>query len=185
MMIKSIKLIRHATIHQPVVLPNTSQEPKVLGQNIQSRVLSTCTVTGEKGDKTLSFVPSDLFFQGNEIEKDVHPRGEKGDGNHSSALGSTHDEDQKYWLKSTEKYNDVVEDRPKVLSSMALPTKIFWEKLLRADKLKPKKESGQLPANCGSLKTKRLNKEDWVTLGTKFADCKLQLVQILQPFLLI
>ena len=85
MMIKSSKLARHATIHQPGVLPNASQEPKVLGQNIESRVLSTCTDTGEKSDKTLSFAPSDLFCQGNEIEKDVHPRGEKGDGNHSSA----------------------------------------------------------------------------------------------------
>ena len=102
MMIKSSKLARHATIHQPGVLPNGSQEPKVLGQNIESRVLSTCTDTGEKSDKALSFAPSDLFFQGNEIKKDVHPRGEKRDGNHSSASGSTHDEDQKYWLKSTE-----------------------------------------------------------------------------------
>lgn len=67
---------------------------------------------------------------------------------------------------------------------MALATEIFWEKLLRADKLKSK-ESGKLPANCGFLKTKRFNKEDWVTLGTKLADCKLQEVQILQPFLLI
>ena len=80
------------------VLPNTSQESMVLGQATQSRVPPTCTDTGEKGDRTLPLAASSLLFQGNEIQKDVHPRCEKEDNNHSSASDGTYDEDQKYWL---------------------------------------------------------------------------------------
>ena len=48
------------------------------------------------------------------IQKDLHPRSQKEDDNHFSASGSTHDEDRKYWLQSTEEYNDVVEVGPEV-----------------------------------------------------------------------
>ena len=112
----------------------------VLGQTTQIRVLPTCTVTAEKGDKTLSLAVSNLFIQGhkNDIQKDLYPRSAKEDDNHSSSSGSTHDEDQKYWPQSTEEYDDVVEVGPEVSSSMALATKIFWEKPLSEDKLKSK-----------------------------------------------
>ena len=72
----------------------------VLGQTAQTRVPPTCTDTGEKGDETLSLAASNLIFQGNEneTEKVVYPGSVNGDDNHSSASGSTHDEDQKYWL---------------------------------------------------------------------------------------
>ena len=99
------------------------------GQATQSRAPSTCTDTREKDDETLSLANSSLFFQGNdEIKQDVHPRCEKEDDNHSSASVST------YWLHSTEEYNDTVEVRPEVSSSMALATKSFWEKPLSEDK---------------------------------------------------
>ena len=54
----------------------------------------------EKGDEALSLAVSNLFFQGNEneIQKDVYPRSAKEDDNHSNVSGSTHNEDQKYWL---------------------------------------------------------------------------------------
>ena len=44
-----------------------------------------------------SLAASDLFFQGNEneIQKVVYSRSAKKDDTHSSASGSTHDEDQK------------------------------------------------------------------------------------------
>ena len=100
------------------------------------------------------------------IQKDVHPRSQKEDDNHFSASGSTHDEDRKYWLQSTEEYNDVVEVGPQVSPSMASATKIFWEKPLSADKLKSKIQSGKLPANCRFMKRK------WC----KLQDCKLQKV---------
>ena len=69
----------------------------------------------------MSLAAPNLFFQGNEneIQKDVYPRGAKEDDNHSSASGSIHDEDQKYWLQSTEGYDDVVEDGSEISSSMA------------------------------------------------------------------
>ena len=84
----------------------------------------------------------------------VHPRSKKEDGNRSIALGSTHNEDQKYWLQSTEEYNDVVGDRPKVSLSMASARKSFWENSVSADKLNSKIVSGKLPANCGFMKQK-------------------------------
>ena len=72
----------------------------VSGQTTETRVLPTCTdtVAGEKGGETLSLAASNLFFQGNEneVQKVVHSRSAKEYGNHSSASGSTHDEDQKY-----------------------------------------------------------------------------------------
>ena len=110
---------------------------------------------------------SNLLFQSNEIQKDVLPRCEKEDDNHSSASGSTHDEDQKYWRQSTEEYNDVVVVGPEISSSIASATKIFWEKPLSEDKLKSKIESGKLPANCGFMKTKRCNKSG-LHWGTEF-----------------
>ena len=60
----------------------------------------THALTMEKGDETLSLAVSNLFFQGNEneIQKDVYPRSAKEDDNHSNVSGSTHNEDQKYWL---------------------------------------------------------------------------------------
>ena len=60
----------------------------------------TRALTMEKGDEALSPAVSNLFFQGNEneIQKDVYPRSAKEDDNHSNVSGSTHDEDQKYWL---------------------------------------------------------------------------------------
>ena len=98
----------------------------VLGQTAQSRVPPTCTDTGKKGEEALSLAASNLFFQSkDEIKKDAHPHSEKEDDNHSSASGSTYDEDQKCWLQSTEEYNDVVEVGPEV-SSMASATNIFW-----------------------------------------------------------
>ena len=118
------------------VLPNTSQTPMVSCQTTQSRVPPTCTDAGEKGDETLPLAASSLFFQGNEIQKDVHPSGEKEDENYSSASGSTHDEDRKYWLQSTEEYNDVVEVGPEVSPSMASATKIFCEKPLKCRQIK-------------------------------------------------
>ena len=109
----------------------------------------------------------------------VHLRSEKEDGNRSSALGSTHNEGQKYWLQSTEEYNDVVEDRPKVSLSMASARKSFWENSVSADKLDSKIESGKLHANCGFMKTKGSYTEVWVTLGNQIRsqDCKLLEVQ--------
>ena len=49
------------------------------GQSTQSRVPPTSTDTGEKSDETISLAASNLFFQGNEIQKEVHPRSEKQD----------------------------------------------------------------------------------------------------------
>ena len=82
--------------------------------------------TQEKSDETLSLAASNLFFQSNEILKDVHPCRKKND-NHSSTTDSKYDEDQKYWhwLQSIEEYNNVVEDGPEVSSSMISATKIF------------------------------------------------------------
>ena len=113
----------------------------------------------------MSLAASNLFFQDND--------------SHSSASGSTHDEDQKYWLQSTEEYDDVVEVGPEISSSMASATKVFWEKPLSEDRLKSKIESDKLPANCGFIKTKQCNIEVWVTLGDQVhsQDCKLQEVQ--------
>ena len=129
----------------------------------------------------MSVAASNLFFQGNEneIQKDIYPRSAKEDDNHSSASGSTHDEDQKYWLQSTEEYDDVKEVGPEVSSSMASVTKIFLDKPLSEDKLRSKVESGKLPENCRLMKTKRCNTEVWVTLGDRIRsqDCKLQEVQ--------
>ena len=67
-------------------------------QSNQSRVPPTCNDTGEKGDDTLSLAASNLFFQSNEneIQKVVYARSAKENDNHSSASGSTHDEDKKY-----------------------------------------------------------------------------------------
>ena len=134
------------------VLSNTSEKPMVLGQTTQtqSRVPPKCTDTGERGYETLSLAASNLFFQGNknEVQKDVFPSGAKEDDNHSSASGSKHNEDQKYWLQSTEEYDDVTKVGPEVLSSMASATKTFWEKSLIEGKLKSKIESGKLHANC-------------------------------------
>ena len=153
----------------------------VFGQTTQSRVSPTCTDTGEKNDEILSLAASNLFFQGdeNEIQKVVYPGSAKEDENNSSASGSTHDEDRKYWLQSTEEYDDDVEVGPEVSSSMASATKIFWEKSLSEDKLKSKIESGKLPANSGFIKTKRCTTEVWVTLGDQIRslDYKLQKVQ--------
>ena len=150
-------------------------------QTAQSRIPPMCTNTGEKGDETLSLAASNLLFQGNEnkIQKYVQLHNEKEDGNISSASGSTHDEDQKYWLQSAEEYNDVVKIGTKVSSSMASATKIFSEIPLSEDKLKSKIESGKLPVNCGFMETKRCNTEVWVTMGDQIRsqDFKLQEVQ--------
>ena len=62
----------------------------------------------------MSLATSNIFSQGNEIQKDVHPCSEKKDGSHLSALASTHDEDHKYCLQSTEEYNDIVVGGPEV-----------------------------------------------------------------------
>ena len=70
----------------------------------------TCTDTaGGKCDETLSLAASNLFFQGNEneVQNVVHSHSAKEDDNHSSASRSAHDEDQKYWLHSTEEYDDI------------------------------------------------------------------------------
>ena len=99
-------------------------------------------------DNTLPLAVSNLFFQGNEMMK-----------------WSAKDEDKKYWLQSTEEYNDVVEDGPEVSPSMASTTKIFWEKPFTADKLKSKPESGKLPTSCRFMKIKQCNTKVWVTLG--------------------
>ena len=74
--------------------------------NTSHKVPPTCTDSGEKGDEALSLAASNLFFQGNEneIRKVVHSRSAKENHNHSSASGSTHDADQKYWFQSTEEY---------------------------------------------------------------------------------
>ena len=83
----------------------------------------------------MSLATSNLFFQGDEtkIQKVVYLRCAKEDDNHSSASGSTHDEDQKYWLQSTEEYNDVVEAGHEISFFMASATKIFWKKPLSED----------------------------------------------------
>ena len=109
------------------VLPITSQKHVVLCQTGQSRVPPTCTDTGEKGGEKFSLATSNLYLQSNEneIQKDVHPRSANENDNHSSTSGNTHDEDQKYWLQSTEEYNDVVKVRPEVSSSMASATKVI------------------------------------------------------------
>ena len=114
-----------------------------------------------------------------EIQKVVYSHSAKEDDNHSSASGSTHDEEKKYWLQSTEEYNDVMEDESEILSSMASATKTFWAKPLSKGKLKSKIESGNLPANCGFMKTKSCNTVVWVTLGdqVRSQSCKLQEVQ--------
>ena len=106
-----------------------------------------------------SLAASDLFFQGNEneIQKVVYSCSAKKDDTHSSASGSTHDEDQKYWLQCTEEYDCVVEVGPEVTSSMVSATKISWEKPVSEVKLEFKTESGKLPANCKFMKTKRCN----------------------------
>ena len=88
-----------------------------MGQTTQTSIPPTCTNgTGEKSDETLSLAASNLFFQGNEneIQKVVYSRSGKEDDNYSIASGSTHDEDQKYWLQSTEEYDGVVEVGPEV-----------------------------------------------------------------------
>ena len=112
------------------VPPNNVQKPMVSGQTTETRVPPTCTDTaaGEKDDETLYLAASNFFFQGNEneVQKVVHPRSAKEYDNHSSASGSTHDEDQKYWFQSTEEYDDVVEVGPEVSSSMASARKIVW-----------------------------------------------------------
>ena len=41
------------------------------------------------------------------------------------ASGSTHDENQKYWLQYTEEYNHVAEVGPEVSSSMVSEAKSF------------------------------------------------------------
>ena len=138
------------------VLRITSQKQVVLCQTGQSRVPPTCTDTGEKGGEEFSLATSNLFLQSNEneIQKDVHLRSANENDNHSSTSGNTHDEDQKYWLQSTEEYNDVVKVRPKY--------RHLWpqqQKSLREDKLKSKIESGKLPAHCGFMKTKPCNTE--------------------------
>ena len=110
------------------VLPYTTQKPIVSGQTTQTRVpLTLTTDTGEKGDETFSLAASNLFFQGNEneIQKVAYSCSAKGNDNHSSALGSTHDEEQKYCLQSKEEYDDIVEVGPEVLSSMASAKKSF------------------------------------------------------------
>ena len=113
-----------------------------------------------------------MFFQGTktEIQKVVYSHSAKEDDNHSSASGSTHDDDH---------VDDVVEVGPEISSSMASATKIFREKSLREDKLKSKIESGKLPANWGFTKTKQCTTEVWVTLGewVRSQYCKLQEVQ--------
>ena len=111
-------------------LPNTSQKSIIVtGQTTQIRVPpATCTTDIEgKSDKTLSLVASNLCFQANEteIQKVVYSHSAKEDDTHSSASGSTHDEDQKYWLQPTKEYDDVMEVGPEISSSMASATKIF------------------------------------------------------------
>ena len=141
-------------------LANTSQKPIISGQTTQTRVPLTCTTdTGGKGDETLSLAASNLFFQGNEteIQKVVYSHSAKKDDSHSSTSGSTNDEDQKYWLQSTEEYDGVGEVESEISPSMASATKIFWKRPLSEDKLKSKIESGNLPANCGFMKIKRCN----------------------------
>ena len=120
----------------------------------------------EKRDETLSLAVSNLFFQGNEnkIQKDVYPRSAKEDDNHSNVSGSTHNEDQKYWLQSTEEYDDIVEFGSEVSPSMISATKTFSEKPLSEEKFKSKIETGKLPANCRFMKTKRCNIDAWDTL---------------------
>ena len=115
-------------------------------------------------DNTLSLAVSNLFFLGNEVMK-----------------WSAKDEDKKYWLQSTEEYNDVVEDGPEVSPSMASTTKILWEKPFSADKLKSKTESGKLPTSCRFMKIKQCNTKVWVTLGKYIwsQDYKFQKVKML------
>ena len=54
-----------------------------------------------------------------------------------------------------------------------------WKLDLKYHLLWPKIESGQLPANCGFIKTKQCKTEVWVILGDRVCsqDCKLQEVK--------
>ena len=93
-MIRSSKLTRQATILQFGFCPMHAKS-----QRDQARLFKVelwpHALTLQKSDRTLSLVASSLFFQGNEIHNDAHPRHEK-DDNHSSATDSIYDDDKKY-----------------------------------------------------------------------------------------
>ena len=86
MMIRSSKLTKRATRLQLGYCSKQVKNQSYWGQTTQSRMPPACTDTGEKSDETLSLAASNLFFQDNEIQKDVHPRREKEDDNHSTII---------------------------------------------------------------------------------------------------